>query len=190
MKRFSIWALFAIVALIISVLTAGCTSNVVNQTSNTGSQTSSAALNMATYESRNFTILYPADWKNTTNSISDLAEGFTVTSRALTNLTTVSVVSLNMSVGSLSDYTNNRIETLKSNANYTLIESGNTTLAGNPAYKAVYTLNYAGISAKIMEIWTIKDDKTYTITFTTTNPENYDRYLNTAQKMIDSFKIK
>jgi uncharacterized protein YceK len=61
MKRFTMWALFAIVALIISVSTAGCTSNVANQASNTGNQTSSASLNMATYESGNFTIQYPSD---------------------------------------------------------------------------------------------------------------------------------
>jgi serine/threonine-protein kinase len=94
-----------------------------------------------------------------------------------------------MSVGSLSAYSNSRIETLKSNSNYTLIESGNTTLAGNPAYKAVYTFNYAGLSTKTMEIWTIKEGKLYSITYVTT-PRNYDANVETAQKMIDSFQIK
>ncbi|MGZ8892864.1 MAG: PsbP-related protein [Halobacteriota archaeon] len=183
MKRFTIWALFAIVALIISLSTAGCTSNVANQASNTGNQTSSASLNMATYESGNFTIQYPSDWKKATDRTT-FSDGFTV----LSGGTSVTAVSINMSV-SLSSYSNSRIETLKSNTNYTLIESGNTTLAGNPAYKAIYTLNYEGISGKFMEIWTIKEGKIYSITYTAT-PGNYDTNVETAQKRIDSFQIK
>src|SRR5665647_921200 len=184
MKRFTIWALFAIVVLIISVSTAGCTSNVANQASNTGNQTSSASLNMATYESGNFTIQYPSDWKNAT-----LRTTFSDSFSVLSGGTSVTAMSMNMSVGSLSSYSNSRIETLKSNSNYTLIESGNTTLAGNPAYKAVYTLNYEGISGKLKEIWTIKEGKIYSITYTAT-PGNYDTNVETAQKMIDSFQIK
>ena len=184
MKRFTIWALFAIVALIISVSTAGCTSNVANQASNTGNQTSSASLNMATYESGNFTIQHPSDWKNAT-----LRTTFSDSFSVLSGGTSVTAMSMNMSVGSLSSYSNSRIETLKSNSNYTLIESGNTTLAGNPAYKAIYTLNYEGISGKFMEIWTIKEGKIYSITYTAT-PGNYDTNVETAQKMIDSFQIK
>jgi hypothetical protein len=175
MKRFTMWALFAIVALIISVSTAGCTSNVTNQAANTG--------NMATYESGNFTIQYPSDWKKATLG-STSYDTFSVSSGG----TSVTAMSMNMSVGSFSSYTNSRIETLKS-TNFTLIESGNTTLAGNPAYKAVYTFNSGSLSTKTMEIWTIKEGILYSITYVTT-PGNYDANVQTAQKMIDSFQIK
>src|SRR5205823_9533128 len=72
--------------------------------------------------------------------------------------------------------------------NFSLIDSNATTLAGFPAHKIVYTavLPSSGLELKFMQILTIKDSKSFVITFGTL-PTNYSRYLPTIQKMIDSF---
>jgi len=39
-----------------------------------------------------------------------------------------------------------------------------------------------------MQLWTIKEDKVYTITYTA-EEENFENDLQTAQRMVDSFQI-
>jgi hypothetical protein len=73
--------------------------------------------------------------------------------------------------------------------NFTQIESGNATLAGNPAYKIVFTATYEGDFQKATQIWTVKDGKAYLLTYKTA-PDDYNTYLSAAQQMIDSSKIK
>ena len=88
-----------------------------------------------------------------------------------------------------------------------IIESNLTSLAGNPAHKMVLSTlignesssspppptissnNSSEAGLKIMQIWTVKGNKVYTITFSAPQAK-YDNYLPTIQKMIDSFEIK
>jgi len=71
--------------------------------------------------------------------------------------------------------------------NFNLIDSNATTLGDSPAQKIVYTaIPASGIELKFMQIFTIKDSKSYVITFGTL-PIDFSRYLLTVQKMIDSF---
>jgi len=72
--------------------------------------------------------------------------------------------------------------------NFSLIDSNSTNLAGFPAYKIVYTgiIPSSGIELKFMQILTIKDSKSFVITFGTL-PTDFSTYLPTIQKMIDSF---
>ena len=74
-------------------------------------------------------------------------------------------------------------------SDFTQIEAVNTNLAGNPAYKVVYTANIGGDLLKLTQIWTVKNGKEYIITYKAA-PNNYDTYASTAQQMIDSFNIK
>ena len=69
-----------------------------------------------------------------------------------------------------------------------MIDSNSTTLAGFPAHKIVYTgiIPSSGLEVKFMQILTIKDSKSFVITFGTF-PTNFSTYLPTIQKMIDSF---
>jgi eukaryotic-like serine/threonine-protein kinase len=79
--------------------------------------------------------------------------------------------------------------------NFRLIESNMTTLANNPAYKIVSTFTSLGLGDPLhspqfqtMNIWTIKGDKMYTISYSQITSE-FSRYILIIQKMIDSFEI-
>jgi hypothetical protein len=71
-----------------------------------------------------------------------------------------------------------------------VIESStNSTLAGKPAYKLVFTkVGFDKINYKSMELGTIIGNKAYSITYTAEEKQYLD-YLPTILKMIDSLKI-
>jgi hypothetical protein len=71
---------------------------------------------------------------------------------------------------------------------FTLIDSNSTTLAGFPAHKIVYTaiIPSTALELKFMQILTIKDSKTYLITYGTL-PTDFSTYLPSIQTMINSF---
>jgi len=71
---------------------------------------------------------------------------------------------------------------------FKVAESENTTLAGLGAHRITYTLDESGKYGKITDIWTLKDDKVYAVTFIS-DEERYPLFLNTSEKMIDSFQI-
>jgi serine/threonine-protein kinase len=81
----------------------------------------------------------------------------------------------------LEEYTNSQINPLEEK----LLESNTTTLADIPGYEIVFT-SVQGL--KTMQVWTIKDDKAYIITYVA-KEEDYENDLQIAQKMIDSFEI-
>lgn len=77
-------------------------------------------------------------------------------------------------------------------ANFQLIKSYGTTIAGNPAL--VYSFTEPSLVTpsesvfQSMNIWTVKGDKKYTISYS--QPvEEYPTYLGIVQHMIDSFEI-
>jgi serine/threonine-protein kinase len=75
-----------------------------------------------------------------------------------------------------------------SGTNFDLRESTPTVLAGIPAYKIVYSEILQQIPLQVMQVWAIKDNKAYTISFAAEAPK-YSTYLPTVQKMIDSFEF-
>ena len=89
----------------------------------------------------------------------------------------------------LQEYTYDKINHLRQLfLNFNIIEQNPTTLAGNNAYKIVYTFTLEQINFKRMDIWTIKDDRVYLISYLV-EMEKYSSYLPTIQKMVDSFEI-
>lgn len=91
----------------------------------------------------------------------------------------------------LDEYSKHRINIIK--ANYSNIEYKRTLLAGSDAFNITYTFLKPNISSqeteyKILQIWTIKNDKAYTITFMTEKPR-FLQYFPIINKMINSFKI-
>jgi len=166
------------VVLLASVLTAGCTANVGN--------TTPSASPTNTYDSANFTIKYPSDWTKNEPTSGPITVLFgTPTNNATENLN----VQVYPSGETLSDLTARLTSQLQNFSDFKQIDAGNTTLAGNPAYKVVYTATIDGGQLKLMQIWTVKDGKEYIITYKGA-PNNYDTYLSAAQQMIDSFQIK
>lgn len=71
---------------------------------------------------------------------------------------------------------------------FSLLELGSITLAGNPAYKVVFTSTVGGQALKFMQVFTMSNDISYVLTFTA-EESDFTNYLGTAQEMIDSFAI-
>jgi PsbP-like protein len=72
---------------------------------------------------------------------------------------------------------------------FKLIGSNATLLGGNPADKIEYTYRCGDNECKRIEVWTIKDDKVYSIVHLMIGAGRHSYYLPIIQKMIDSFQI-
>jgi hypothetical protein len=96
----------------------------------------------------------------------------------------------NVPSGSLNEYLADTIITNVQNAkNFTLLESGTSaTLAGNPAYKLVYSKSVEGTPVKAIQVGTIVSNKAYYIQYTA-EPEHYSNNLKIAQEVINSFNV-
>ena len=70
-----------------------------------------------------------------------------------------------------------------------ILKSDITTLAYQPANTLVFTGDDGEKRLKNLLVWTLKDNKAYIITYTATIDE-YDNFLQKANKMIKSFEIK
>jgi serine/threonine-protein kinase len=166
--------------LIVSVLTSGCTFNVGNTTTSPTSTTYTSA--------KGYSIKYSSDWGKPQEQNNGAQVVFLTPTNNETENLYVQVA--NLSAGTTLA---NLTETIKSNEqdnkDFKQIEARNTTLAGLPAYKSVYTATSDGDQLKVLETWTVKDGKVYLIMYKAA-PSNYDTYLSAAQQMIDSFQIK
>jgi serine/threonine-protein kinase len=80
----------------------------------------------------------------------------------------------------LDDYTDIQINSTEEQ----LLDSNTTVLANLSAHEIVFT----NLGIKTMQVWTIKDDKVYTITYTA-EEEDFQNDLQVAKMMIESFEI-
>ena len=129
-------------------------------------------------------IQYPSDWGRLDLSfLQDSADidFYPLSDTSLAKNLKIQVENLPFRNMTLEEYTNIQINPIEEN----LLESNTTTLADIPGYKIVFT-NIAGL--KTMQVWTIKDDKAYIITYVA-KEEDYENDLQIVQKMIDSFEI-
>jgi hypothetical protein len=69
-----------------------------------------------------------------------------------------------------------------------LVPQVKTTLAGNPAYKLVYTNNEETFHLKTLEAWTTIGGNTYLLIYKA-EATKYPSYLPIIQRMLDSFKV-
>src|ERR671914_151238 len=129
-------------------------------------------------------IQYPSDWGRLDLSfLQDSADidFYPLSDTSLAKNVKVQVNNLPSRNMTLEEYTNSQINPLEEK----LLESNTTILAGIPGYKIVFT-SLQGL--KTMQVWTIKNDKAYIITYVA-QEEDYEKELQVAQKMIDSFEI-
>ncbi|MGH9985572.1 MAG: PsbP-related protein [Nitrososphaeraceae archaeon] len=89
--------------------------------------------------------------------------------------------------------TTRNLELAKSLPDFNIVElNGTSFLSGIPAYKVVYTFADPGSPLlplfESMNIWTVKDDKAYTISYSAPDSE-FSNYFQIIQNMIDSFVI-
>jgi len=139
-----------------------------------------------TYDNPTFgvRIQYPSDWGRLDLSfMQDSADidFYPLADTSLAKNVKIQVHNLPSSNMTLEEYTNSQINPFEEK----LLESNTTTLAGIPGYEIVFT-SLQGL--KTMQVWTIKDDKAYIITYVA-KEEDYENDLQVAQKMIDSFEI-
>jgi eukaryotic-like serine/threonine-protein kinase len=154
----------------------------------TGQQTTLAQTNskFVTYDNPTFgvRIQYPSDWGRLDLSfLQDSADidFYPLADTSLAKNVKIQVINLPSRNMTLEEYTNSQINPLEEK----LLKSNTTTLAGIPGYEIVFT-SVQGL--KTMQVWTIKDDKAYIITYVA-KEEDYENDLQIAQKMIDSFEI-
>jgi len=139
-----------------------------------------------TYDNPTFgvRIQYPSDWGRLDLSfMQDSADidFYPLADTSLAKNVKIQVHNLPSSNMTLEEYTNSQINPFEEK----LLESNTTKLAGIPGYEIVFT-SLQGL--KTMQVWTIKDDKAYIITYVA-KEEDYENDLQLAQKMIDSFEI-
>jgi hypothetical protein len=162
------------------------------------SKNSSNSNNFLTYENPIFgiKISYPANWdkqENTSSSndnstLNDLV-AFSPPFKNNSDIVGKLIVQVDnisdIKPITLANYANDTVSDLRQDFR---VSESNATLAGNPAYKIVYTGLEASIDLKAMMVMTIKGDRAYIISYTA-EPEKYSYYLPTVQKMLDSFEI-
>jgi serine/threonine-protein kinase len=176
--KLSKFLLFSLLIIITSLLSLSLT----------GQQTTIAQTNskFVTYDNPSFgvRIQYPSDWGRLDLSfLQDSADidFYPLADTSLAKNVKIQVINLPSRNMTLEEYTNSQINPLEEK----LLKSNTTTLAGIPGYEIVFT-SVQGL--KTMQVWTIKDDKAYIITYVA-KEEDYEKDLQVAEKMIDSFEI-
>ncbi|MBN2439905.1 MAG: hypothetical protein JXJ04_01110 [Spirochaetales bacterium] len=71
---------------------------------------------------------------------------------------------------------------------FVLIESGETTLGGHPAFQMTFNGVHESKTMKFLSMFTIRDDKVYSFSFNTL-PEDFDGFQELVEKMITSFQF-
>lgn len=141
--------------------------------------------NFTTYDNPIFgiRIQYPSDWGRL--DLSFLGDSADIDFYPLDDTSgaknvRIQVKTLPLQNMTLEEYTNAQINSIEGQ----LLESNATTLAGVQAHEIVFT----NIGLKTMQIWTIIDDKVYTITYVA-EEEDYQNDLQITQRMKESFEI-
>jgi Double zinc ribbon len=79
---------------------------------------------------------------------------------------------------------NNIASMRQERADLKLIESTPSTLSGFPAHQMIYSIK----EVKCLNVSTIKDNVAYSVMYAT-GPENYVKFLSSAEQMISSFEL-
>ncbi len=146
---------------------------------------------MLTYENSAYRIKYPKEWSK--QEFMDTGVIFTSpkenTSDNFRENLHIIVQDLSSNPVTLDEYTNESIEKiLESVPNVNILKSEKTIVSSNPAYMVIYTGNQEDYHLKWMQIWTLKENKAFIITYTA-EEESYDNFLNIIEEMINSFEV-
>ncbi len=89
----------------------------------------------------------------------------------------------------LNNYTNTLLRSYQNKLeNFTIIESGSSSLAGIPAHRLVFSATEAGFTYKALNVWSIIGDKALIMIYYA-EPTKYLTYLPVISKMIESLQI-
>jgi len=142
-------------------------------------------VDFTTYENAAFGIRvqYPSDWGRLDLSFLGTSadiDFYPLDDTSGTKDVRIQVKALPIQNMSLEQYTITQIDSIEGE----ILESNVTTLGNLPAHEIVFT----NIGLKTMQVWTLKDDKVYTITYVAEEDE-YENDLQIAQRIIESFGI-
>ena len=190
--------LLSIPMIMISLtLIANC-STIISQASalfDIASPTSSININkFLTYQDSTLGIKidYPAGWTHELHagSIVTFLAGLESDSNTYPAGLGIKIQHLKSKNISLNNITKIQIKNLTQNhPDFKLIESTESKIGGNSAHKIVFTAtDYKKNERQAMQIWTLKGDKAYLITYKA-EPGKYAKYLPIIQKMLDSFQF-
>ena len=141
--------------------------------------------NFTTYENPTFgiRIQYPSDWGRLDLSFLEASadiDFYPLDDTSGAKDVRIQVKTLPSQNMTLEQYTNTQIESIEGQ----ILESNATTLAGMKAHQVIFT----NIGLKTMQVWTLQDDKVYTITYVA-EEEDFENDLQVARRMIESFGI-
>jgi hypothetical protein len=172
------------------VLVSGCVTQSKEQTS--GSRQSQQSVDFFTYENQQYGISvdYPKNWTvqegaygaiaafiSPSENTADFRENVLLMEENISDSATLEKYD-DVAIGQLSDVI----------TEFKLLESSDTTFAGLPAIKTIFTGVQGKFGLKWMEILTIKNRKGYAFVYTA-EASGYDRFLQTADTMANSFRI-
>lgn len=153
----------------------------------------SGKANLLIYENHGVKIKYPSNWE-----IEELSFGSQRGAKFWSHHQSISdtfsenllvVVNPLQQAMTLKEFTDQNIEQIKKVIpNVGILSSNDATLDNNQAHKLVLTYIINQQNLKSLQMWTLKDNKSYVLTYVAEVGE-YDTFLETAQEMINSFKI-
>ena len=151
----------------------------------TSIQLAIAQADLTTYENPKFGIRvqYPSDWGRLDLSFLGASadiDFYPLDDTSGTKDVRIQVKALPLQNMTLEQYTNIQINSVEGQ----ILESNATTLGNLPAHEIVFT----NIGLKTMQVWTLKDDKVYTITYVA-EEDDYENDLQIAQRIIESFGV-
>jgi hypothetical protein len=142
-------------------------------------------------------LTYPVNWKTSRPQtfeagrygFESFSSPYRNTSQTIPAQVLLSIMNFSHNIP-LKEFTNNYTKELMKLEDFKLLKSNSTLLAQEPADAIIYkyTESETGDPVRIMDIWTVKDDKAYILTYGA-EPSDYDSYLPIAEKMISSFKF-
>jgi eukaryotic-like serine/threonine-protein kinase len=141
--------------------------------------------NFTAYENPTFgiRIQYPSDWGRLDLSFLEASadiDFYPLDDTSGAKDVRIQVKTLPSQNMTLEQYTNTQIESIEGQ----ILESNATTLAGVEAHQLIFT----NIGLKTMQVWTLQEDKVYTITYVA-EEEEFENDLQVARRMIESFGI-
>ncbi len=141
-----------------------------------------------------YSISYPASWaikeKSDGASVIFLSAQESAFDIFMENVNVV-VQDLSNNPRSLDSYTETAILQLQAvfQQNMEIIANESFYLSGQPAHKIVFTAKGDQADLKFMNVWTIKGQKAYQITYAALI-DKFDTYLGKADRIINSFNIE
>ncbi len=202
-------AALALVALImVAATTAGCTTNTTSSPTPTSipAKQTDVGDNTTFSSAAGFNITFPKSLKTDSSiNASQPIRLYIYLGNQTGTFDGVVVATNDLKPGStLNEYVKWNRDSLKINAtlsnyqNFTILNDTNTTFAGKPAHTLVWSgiipvaysaTDQRNMSVKVMQTFVVNNNVGYAITYKASPPTNYDKYLPTAQRIMNSFVL-